>query len=180
MIQSSLAYPSSPPPTSQSDVSAFAQLAPGVVAGLKSKRAWQKALGSARRSSRPRYPGDYGGYDGYYGSGGRTYRSNYSQRGHAKVATGTGSRFLGHLGKAVKSAVLWGAGISVFLNVLAVSERRLSGAQASANVVGDVMSAAVGGAAGAAASALGTAVLGGALGTGMGLTVAAAACGIGG
>ncbi|MEB3198384.1 MAG: hypothetical protein VKP62_14385 [Candidatus Sericytochromatia bacterium] len=157
----------------------MAQLVPGTVAGLQSGRAWQKALSAARRRSRPRYAGDYGGYGGSYDRYGQ-FRSSYSRRGGAEVGMGASSRVLGRLGNAIRSSALWGTGLSLGLNLWALAERRITGAQAGVNVVGDAMASVVGGTTGALASAAGTAMLGGLLGTGLPMVLAAAALGIGG
>ncbi|MEB3223954.1 MAG: hypothetical protein VKS61_17910 [Candidatus Sericytochromatia bacterium] len=155
------------------------QLLAGAAAGLQSARAWQKSLSASRRSSRPRYQGDYGGSYGGYDRQGH-YRQGYSRRSNAQVGVGAGTRVVDRLANAVRSSVVWGAVISTGLNLWALSERRITGAQASANVVGDVMGAAVGGAAGAVASAAGTALLGGMLGTGLMMWLTAAGLGIAG
>ncbi|MEB3330307.1 MAG: hypothetical protein VKQ33_13860 [Candidatus Sericytochromatia bacterium] len=175
-------YPTYPTPTGQPAAAeglAAERLVPGAVAGLNSARAWQKALSAAKRRSRPRYVGDPGGYQGAYDRYGH-YRRSYSSRSHAQVGVGAGTRVVERLAGAVKASVIWGAVISTGLNLWAWGERRITGAQAGANVVGDVMSAAVGGAAGAVASAAGTGMLGGMLGTGLLMWLTAAGLGIGG
>jgi hypothetical protein len=172
-------YPAPPSAPAATDPLGVERLVPGAVAGLNSARAWQKALGAARRRSRPRYVGDYGGYQGGYDRYGQ-YRRSYSRRSHAQVGVGASTRVVDRLAGAVKASVVWGAVVSTGMNLWAWSERRITGAQAGANVVGDVMSAAVGGAAGAVASAAGTALLGGMLGTGLLMWLTAAGLGIGG
>ena len=120
---------------------------PGAVAGYQAKEGVVNGLRRARTVRNAQYRSR--AYGGRYGTSSRSYK------GKSAVGTG-GSTMFGGLGKAVKSSVLWGGAISIALNGYKVFKKEQTLAQASANVTGDVASAAVGGAAGAAASAIAT------------------------
>jgi hypothetical protein len=155
--------------------------------GLESVRAKLKitkygqrsAVGrSSARSSSYRGGNSYGNYrDNGYRNGYRSYETRGSSRGRVGYR-GQGDPF--GMVAAIKSSVIIGGVISVATNAWELYNKRETGAQAGANVAGDLVSAAVGGAGGAVVSTVGCGMLA-AMGMSGGLlSIAGIGLGIGG
>ncbi|MDB5097824.1 MAG: hypothetical protein JWM80_2245 [Cyanobacteria bacterium RYN_339] len=162
----------------------------GGIAGYKAPRGLQgvrselKITKTGARSAAGRSYGrgnSYGGYrDNGYRNGYRSYNSrSYNGRSNGgRSRVGSAQPF--GLWAAVKSSVIIGSLISVATNGWELYNKRETGAQAGANVAGDVASSAVGGAGGAVASYIGCGLLE-TFGAGGGLlTIAGIGLGIGG
>jgi hypothetical protein len=149
----------------------------GVRNELKITKTGAKSYVGRNYSRSYRGGNSYGGYrDNGYRNGYRSYSSR--GRGGSRVGTRGPSPF--GLWAAVKSSVIFGSIISVATNGWELYNKRESGAQAGANVAGDVVSSAVGGAGGAVASYIGCGILE-TMGAGGGLlTIAGLGLGIGG
>lgn len=115
----------------------------------------------------------------------RSYSSrSYNSRSYSRSSGGArvGSSRLASfgLGAAIKSSVIFGGLTSLAINGYSWFNKRETGAQAGANVTGDLMSSAVGGAAGAVTSYVGAGMLA-SMGMGGGLlTIAGLGLGIAG
>jgi hypothetical protein len=128
---------------------------PGAIAGYQAKEGIVNGMRKARTIRNAHYRSK--AYGGRYGS------SNRSYKGKSSVGSGSTTMF-GGITKAVKSSILWGGAISLGLNAYKVFKKEQTVADATANVSGDLASAAVGGAAGATASAIATPILAGMFG----------------
>lgn len=127
---------------------------PGAVAGYQAKEGLVNGMRKARTIRNGQYRTK--AYGGRYGS-------SRSYKGKSAIGAG-GNSIFGGIAKAVKSSILWGGAISLGLNAYKVIKKEQTIADATANVSGDLASAAVGGAAGATASAIATPILAGIFG----------------
>jgi hypothetical protein len=147
----------------------------GVRSELKITKTGAKSAAGRGYSSRGNRYGSY--RDDGYRNGYRSYSSNSRSRG-GRSRVGSAQPF--GLWAAVKSSVIIGSLVSVATNGWELYNKRETGAQAGANVAGDVVSSAVGGAGGAIVSYMGCGMLE-MMGAGGGLlTIAGIGLGIGG
>lgn len=149
--------------------------------GLESVRAKLKITKYGQRSAVGRSTSRGNSYRNYrdngYRNGYRSYETRSSSRGRVSYR-GQGDPF--GMVAAIKSSVIIGGVISVATNAWELYNKRETGAQAGANVAGDLVSAAVGGAGGAVVSTVGCGMLA-AMGMSGGLlSIAGIGLGIGG